>query len=101
MQGEHTIQTCEVLASNVVGLALNAGSGDCNCPICWTPWSDFADSSTLAVVLPCRHAVCLCCLSQEWKACSSDSSDTRFACGLCRGLLPPALVPSIATEVQE
>jgi hypothetical protein len=52
MQGDHTIQTCEVLASNVEGLALNAGGGDDYCPICWTPWGEFADSSTLAVVLP-------------------------------------------------
>ncbi|KAJ1430416.1 hypothetical protein B484DRAFT_448919 [Ochromonadaceae sp. CCMP2298] len=101
MQREHTIQTCEVLASNVEGLALNAGDDHDCCPFCWTPWSEFAEDSALAVVLPCRHAVCLCCLSQEWKACSSDDSDTRFACGLCRGLLPPALVPSIAAEVLE
>eukprot|EP00601_Ochromonadales_sp_CCMP2298_P016549 CAMPEP_0173224082 /NCGR_PEP_ID=MMETSP1142-20121109/4135_1 /TAXON_ID=483371 /ORGANISM="non described non described, Strain CCMP2298" /LENGTH=809 /DNA_ID=CAMNT_0014152297 /DNA_START=448 /DNA_END=2873 /DNA_ORIENTATION=+ len=76
MQREHTIQTCEVLASNVEGLALNAGDDHDCCPFCWTPWSEFAEDSALAVVLPCRHAVCLCCLSQEWKACSSDDSDT-------------------------
>ncbi|KAJ1428253.1 hypothetical protein B484DRAFT_69896 [Ochromonadaceae sp. CCMP2298] len=98
MQGEHIIQTCEVLATGGV-LALNGG--DDFCPYCITPWVEFADSSALAVVLPCRHALCLSCLSQEWRACSHAECDTRFACGLCRGLLPPALVPTIAAEVLE
>jgi hypothetical protein len=103
MQGDHYIQTCEVLASNVEGLACNAGLKDDRCPCCLNSWGEFDDSSTLCVVLPCQHAVCLPCLSQRWKVCRSSDVDAPppFACGLCRGLLPLALVPNIAAEVLE
>ncbi|KAJ1413914.1 hypothetical protein B484DRAFT_454976 [Ochromonadaceae sp. CCMP2298] len=103
MQGDHDVQSCEVLALPCEGvLALNAGRADDRCASCIISWGELAESRTLAVVLPCRHAVCLPCLSRQWNVYSGrGDNESRFHCGHCRGLLPPALVPNIAAEVLE
>ncbi|KAG5191250.1 hypothetical protein JKP88DRAFT_285427 [Tribonema minus] len=76
-----------------------------HCPICRTAWSELADS--LAVVLQCGHAACLCCLTSQWRASrealdseeEDDGARMRFCCALCHAPLSRQLPSNLAKEL--
>ena len=83
----------DVLAARFKGLDVCASLDayvDEECPVCFSEWE--CSIRTHAVVLECKHAICLKCMA-DW--CGKERD-----CPMCRAVLPDALVAQVREHAE-